>query len=315
MPWHPVTSEGVGGSDAPPTVASTLAGLGSGDFDGAIGLLRIGTYPDVHEEEFTWNDTAGKWIATREHVMFSTSDAWGMDLGNRSLAQIRNNWARVGNGLPYEKTRTLLGADETLPTGTITLSDASSFATSGAIRIRDNLITYTGKSTNDLTGCSGGTGTHAAGTLVTQNERGGWGTEHVPMDNVKALWDAGLRLQEQASCWLNGSFDHIAMSVAPYYWSKALGGATWTLPPAHTPSGGLGIGLTVTGPADDFVASRIDERPFEWSSTSWTDWAASAPTEKFLIAGLYGRMNDAAAIDCGEVYGYTLRLRWVGTPA
>ncbi len=46
---------------------------------------------------------------------------------------------------------------------TITLTDASSFPSSGTIVIEDEQITYTGKSTNNLTGCSrGANGTAAA---------------------------------------------------------------------------------------------------------------------------------------------------------
>ena len=59
-------------------------------------------------------------------------------------------------------TTTLNGAINNSVT-TITLTDATSFSTSGSIRIEDEIITYTGKSSNDLTGCTRGTnGTTAA---------------------------------------------------------------------------------------------------------------------------------------------------------
>ena len=54
-------------------------------------------------------------------------------------------------------TSTLNGAITASAT-TITLADASSFSTSGSVRINDEIITYSGKSTNDLTGCTRGTG-------------------------------------------------------------------------------------------------------------------------------------------------------------
>ena len=62
---------------------------------------------------------------------------------------------------------TLLADDET-----ITLTDASNFPTSGKIRIGSEKITYTGKSSNNLTGCARGTNsttatTHADGSTVT----------------------------------------------------------------------------------------------------------------------------------------------------
>jgi len=70
-------------------------------------------------------------------------------------------------------TTTLNGAINDSVT-TITLTDASSFSTSGSIRIEDEIITYSGKSSNDLTGCTRGTnGTtavaHADTTAVRQS--------------------------------------------------------------------------------------------------------------------------------------------------
>ena len=56
---------------------------------------------------------------------------------------------------------TVPGATTTLNGGindtatTITLTSASSFSSSGSVRIEDEIITYTGKSSNDLTGCTG----------------------------------------------------------------------------------------------------------------------------------------------------------------
>ena len=64
---------------------------------------------------------------------------------------------------------------------TITLTDASAFPSSGTILIEDELITYTGKSTNDLTGCVRGTnGTTAAAhadatTVEDATNYVGWG--------------------------------------------------------------------------------------------------------------------------------------------
>jgi len=54
-------------------------------------------------------------------------------------------------------TSTLNGAITAVAT-TITLADASSFSSSGSVRINDEIITYSGKSSNDLTGCTRGTG-------------------------------------------------------------------------------------------------------------------------------------------------------------
>jgi hypothetical protein len=61
-------------------------------------------------------------------------------------------WARLG------KIMTTLNEECDESETTITLTDASGLPTSGTIQIEDEDITYTGKSTNDLTGCSRGAG-------------------------------------------------------------------------------------------------------------------------------------------------------------
>jgi len=70
-------------------------------------------------------------------------------------------------------TTTLNGAITDSDT-TITLTDASSFSSSGSVRIGNEIITYSGKSVNDLTGCTRGTnGTtavaHADTTAVRES--------------------------------------------------------------------------------------------------------------------------------------------------
>ena len=69
---------------------------------------------------------------------------------------------------------TTLNGDITDSATTITLTDASSFSSSGSVRIEDEIITYSGKSSNDLTGCTRGTnGTtavaHADTTAVRES--------------------------------------------------------------------------------------------------------------------------------------------------
>lgn len=58
----------------------------------------------------------------------------------------------------------------TLPVGTLTLADASSFPSSGSAYIGDGTtvaaVSYTGKSGNDLTGVTGGSGTMLAGASI-----------------------------------------------------------------------------------------------------------------------------------------------------
>lgn len=56
---------------------------------------------------------------------------------------------------------------------TITLTSSTGFSAAGTVRIGDELITYTGKSSNDLTGCTRGTNSttaaaHSSGTAVRE---------------------------------------------------------------------------------------------------------------------------------------------------
>jgi len=59
-------------------------------------------------------------------------------------------------------TWTTLATSITAASTSIVLTDASAFAASGTIRIMEEIITYTGKSTNTLTGCTRGTSSTTA---------------------------------------------------------------------------------------------------------------------------------------------------------
>jgi hypothetical protein len=80
--------------------------------------------------------------------------------------------------------------------------------------------------------------------------------------------------------------------------------------PLITATGGLGMGITLTGPADDFVTARVAERPFAQTIGAWTDLAVT-PTKRYLWCALYGKMDDAGANDNGEVYACQVLTRWV----
>ena len=60
------------------------------------------------------------------------------------------------------ETYSTLASDITAASTTITLADASAFPSSGEIRIAEERITYSGKSSNDLTGCTRGTSSTTA---------------------------------------------------------------------------------------------------------------------------------------------------------
>lgn len=113
---------------------------------------------------------------------------------------------------------------------TITLLDASSFPTSGTILINSELITYSGKSSNDLTGCTRGTnGTtadaHTSGDAVLlavgntdpDDDFTGWGQAAASV----AAPQSELRI------WTHDNFgEDLLLNIRDggiYYWDKSNG--------------------------------------------------------------------------------------------
>ncbi len=102
------------------------------------------------------------------------------------------NWGGTVDSATATTVNEALDASET----TITLTSAASFPTAGTILVDSELITYTGKSTNDLTGCTRGASgstaaTHSDGATATDaSDFGGWGVA-VKADQVQlepGLW-------------------------------------------------------------------------------------------------------------------------------
>lgn len=99
-------------------------------------------------------------------------------------------------------TSTLAGAEAANQT-TITLADASSFSSAGSIKIGNEVITYTGKSTNDLTGCVrgvvGAAAAHASGATVTQTATTLSGLTHLEGQTVSILADGSVHADATVS--------------------------------------------------------------------------------------------------------------------
>ena len=77
---------------------------------------------------------------------------------------------------------------------TITLTDASSFNSAGKIKINNEIIAYTGKSTNNLTGCTRGQNSttaaaHTSGDTVDQVVETVSGLAHLEGQTVSILAD------------------------------------------------------------------------------------------------------------------------------
>ena len=113
---------------------------------------------------------------------------------------------------------------------TITLVDASSFPTSGTVAINGELITYSGKSSNDLTGCTRGTnGTTAASHTSGDAVLLAIGNAD-PDDDFTGWGDAAASVatpQAELRIWTHDNFgEDLLLNVrdgAIYYWNKSDG--------------------------------------------------------------------------------------------
>ena len=103
------------------------------------------------------------------------------------------NWGGTVDSATATTVNEALDDSET----TITLTSAAAFPSSGTILVDSELISYSGKSSNDLTGCTrGASGTTAAAhdngaTATDASDFGGWGVA-VKADQVElepGLWN------------------------------------------------------------------------------------------------------------------------------
>ena len=94
--------------------------------------------------------------------------------------------------LEYAGATTTLNTTVNTSVTSVILTSATSFTTTGTVKIDNELITYTGISTNTLTGCTRGTNsttaaTHTAGATVSQVVNSVTGLEHLEAQAVSVL--------------------------------------------------------------------------------------------------------------------------------
>ena len=148
----------------------------------------------------------------------------GLDTGVGGNGWGAGLWGGTTNGA---ETSTLNGGITDSAT-TLTLTDASSFPTAGTVLINEELITYTGKSTNDLTGLTRGQeGTSAAahtsgdtvrladGNTDSANDFTGWGEASA----------GGVSTTTELRLWSHDNFGEDLLlnpiDGAIYYWDKS----------------------------------------------------------------------------------------------
>ena len=110
----------------------------------------------------------------------------------------------VDSGLSYTGVASTAAQDHSNSATSIVLADGSSFSSSGIIKIGAEFITYTGKSTNTLTGCTRGAhGTAAlastSGSVVTQAAISLSGLTHLEGQTVKIMTDGSTHPDKTVS--------------------------------------------------------------------------------------------------------------------
>jgi len=321
-----------------PRTAATVAALGPGAFDGEQALIRVGTYPNLHEEPLTWSDTASRWFGN-EHVLVTQGDTWSMDLGNRSSAQ-RLDWSPIDNACPWGHAHGQLTSSVNLAssnfnpgtgTGVLTVDDTTdttghsfpfSDASSGSsapgayLRIRDCYLTHTGRTSTTLTGvtCVQGTReTIPAGEYVKQGYPSGWGFSAVTLAFCDSLVAAGLLPQENMMSLCNngvGTSDaEKVLDIAPYWFQYDPGDGTAA--PTIPPSGGMGVSAILNPPTGSGGAlMATQERDFAVSNNNWSDWPLADPSKHFMIPRICARAAASGMILSGEVLDTRLGVRW-----
>jgi len=132
--------------------------------------------------------------ATKRYVEFIRDFEFGTDVSDAIF---------VDSSLTFTGVTSTLAGDEAADQTTITLADASSFSSAGAIKIGSEVITYTGKSSNDLTGCTrgvvGAAAAHASGATVTQAAISLSGLSHLEGQTVSILGDGATHPNKTVS--------------------------------------------------------------------------------------------------------------------
>ena len=247
------------------TVTDPGHGAQTGDFvtvtyaGGAIGGMPASAINGEHQITYLnsnqYNFTASS-AATSDAGPTGTADfAYQLTTGLATYT-VATGWGAGswGGTVSGSATTTLNGSINSSAT-TITLTSAASFAASGAIVIDSEYITYSGKSTNDLTGCvRGASGTtaaaHTSGAVVTQvttsgsSAWNGWG--------VAA---SGGGVGQQLRLWSQSNYGEDLIfnprGGAIYYW------AVNTNPNVFDRGVVMAAGTTVNGSVMDSTAPSV----------------------------------------------------------
>jgi hypothetical protein len=145
------------GSYTPPTSFLALSTTKPTDAGGNLTEPSGNNYSRKTTAAGDWNVAATRKITNANALAFNeASGSWGTlthfaicDSGTTGGGNVLA-WGRLG------KAYSTLNEELTAIDTTITVADGTSYPASGTVQIESEDITYTGKSTNDLTGCTRG---------------------------------------------------------------------------------------------------------------------------------------------------------------
>lgn len=149
---------------------------------------------DLDEDEvyFVVKRTIGG--ATKRYIEYIKDFEFGTDVTNAIFVDSSLTFTGVSNTLSSELSATAT---------TIALTDSTSFPSSGAVKIGTEVISYTGNSSNQLTGCtravSGAAAVHASGATVTQAATTLSGLGHLEGQTVSILADGSVHADKTVS--------------------------------------------------------------------------------------------------------------------
>ena len=172
--WH---EHKIGG-----TYTGTHGSFASATYD--YGLVEsVATVPSATEDELYLIVKRTVNGSTARYIEYMKSWDFGTDLQDAFF---------VDSGLTFTGETSTLSSGINATATTVSLADASAFTSSGVIEIGTEQITYTGKSTNDLTGCTRGSNsttaaTHSSGATVTQTADVLSGLSHLEGQTVDIL--------------------------------------------------------------------------------------------------------------------------------
>ena len=154
---------------------------------------------------------------------------------------------------------TTLNGDITNSATTITLTSASGFSVSGTVRIGDELITYTGISTNDLTGCTRGTNSTTAAAHVS----------------TTAVREATVTRYNTTDFTTN-TFEILAIPNADSFTIK--------MPTTETGTGMTAAGGATINPYEE-IGPTIQTYGYGWGTSTWSrlTWGSASTTSSVVL--------------------------------